>query len=171
MSIRIVFLLSLFFIIEGNNTVISQQDFDNYRTLLSAGTIPSDFTSTTYNKIKEDLKNSNNDKLSKSKENIFLEGINYYVDEILHSGLVVYGDDVTKYINGIADKLLANETELRGELRFYTLKSNESNAFSTDQGIIFVTTGLISQLVSEAQLAFVLAHEISHYTLKHVIDT
>ena len=52
-------------------------------------------------------------------------------------------------------------------LRFYIIKSTVANAFSTNQGIIFVTTGLIAQVENEAQLAFILAHEIVHYTEKH----
>jgi predicted Zn-dependent protease len=51
------------------------------------------------------------------------------------------------------------------------MKSNATNAFSTDQGIIFVTTGLMAQITSEAQLAYVLAHEISHYKHRHVSET
>ena len=70
----------------------------------------------------------------------------------------------------MANKLLEKEPKLRKELRFYTIKSNVTNAFSTDQGIIVVTSGLISQITSEAHLAYILAHEIAHYTEKHVVE-
>lgn len=149
-------------------TSFAQVDFDQYSTLVAKGKIPEDFTKLTYNKLKDDLKEGRSE-LRKSQEKVFFEGTNYAIDEILHSGLVVYGDEITNYITEIADKLLKNDYKLRTKLRFYTLKSNTSNAFSTDQGIVFVTTGLIAQLSSEAQLAFVLAHEISHYTEKHVV--
>ncbi len=152
------------------NFITAQQDFNKFKTLQSVGTIPNDFSSLTYQKIKEDLKTQKGN-LSKSEEKIFLQGIHYGIDDILHSGMVVYGDEVSLYVKSIVDKLLVNEPELKSKLRFYTLKANESNAFSTDQGIVFVTTGLISQLTSEAQLAFVLGHEISHYTEKHVVET
>ena len=85
--------------------------------------------------------------------------------------MVSYGDEITEYINKVADHLLEKNPKLRKELRFYTLKSNVTNALSTKQGIILVTTGLISQLTNEAQLACILAHEISHYTEDHVIDS
>lgn len=148
----------------------AQVDFNNYSTLLSKGKIPEDFTKLTYNKLEDDLKEGRAE-LKKGQEKIFFEGTNYAIDEILHSGLVIYGDDITNYISEIADHLLKNDNQLRSKLRFYTIKSNSSNAFSTDQGIVFVTTGLIAQLTSEAQLAYVLAHEISHYTEKHVVAT
>ncbi len=153
-----------------SNTVNAQQNFNDYKTLASVGTIPNDFTQMTYEKIKVDLKNDRTT-LKGQNEKIFLEGIHYSIDELLHSGVVIYGDEITMYLNSIAQKLLKDDATLQKELRFYTLKSNVTNAFSTDQGIVFVTTGLISQLTSEAQLAFVLAHEILHYTEKHVVET
>lgn len=153
-----------------SNSVYAQQNFNDYKTLASVGTIPNDFTQLTYEKIKVDLKNDRTT-LKGQNEKIFLEGIHYSIDELLHSGVVIYGDEITTYLNSIAQKLLKDNATLQKELRFYTLKSNVTNAFSTDQGIVFVTTGLISQLTSEAQLAFVLAHEISHYTEKHVVET
>lgn len=151
-------------------SVYSQQDFNNYETLRAQGNIPSDFSNLTAHKIKEDLGKGERD-LSKTQEKVFLEGIHYGIDQLLHSGMVIYGDEISQYVNEIADKLLQNEYKsLKSKLRFYTIKSNESNALSTDQGIVFVTTGLISQLTSEAQLAFVLAHEIAHYKEKHVVE-
>lgn len=151
-------------------SAFSQQNFDDYKSLISVGPIPADFSSMTYSKIKEDIE-KNRTTLKGKSERIFLEGIHYSIDELLHSGMVIYGDEVTNYVAAIAGKLLKGDKTLRSELRFYTIKSNMTNAFSTDQGIVFVTTGLISQLTSEAQLAYVLAHEISHYTEKHVVET
>ncbi len=148
---------------------LAQTDFNNYVTLLSSGEIPSDFTKETYNKILED--DVDREELKGGQERVFLEGTNYAIDEILHSGIVVYGDAVTQYIQQVANKLLRNEGMLQTKLRFYTIKSNVANAFSTDQGIVFVTTGLIAQLTSEAQLAYILSHEISHYAEKHVLET
>lgn len=148
----------------------SQVDFNNYITIQSVGAIPEDFTSLTYNKLKDDLQNGDSE-LNPYEKKVFYEGINYAIDDILHSGYVTYGDEISEYINDIANKLLRKDKKLRSELRFYTLKSTASNAFSTDQGIVFVTTGLIAQLTSEAQLAYILAHEISHYTEKHVVET
>lgn len=147
-----------------------QIDFDKYQPLRSTGEIPEDFLTRSYNKIEADrLQNRTN--LKKKQEKIFLEGIHYSIDELLHSGSVTFGDPITKYTQAVADRLLTSDPALRSRLRFYTLKSNSVNAFSTDQGIVFVTTGLFSRLENEAQLAFVLAHEIAHYTEKHVVNS
>lgn len=152
-------------------SVDAQQDFNNYKTLKSEGPMPDDFSMLTSVKIQQQ-QGTKADNLSKMEEKIFLEGIYYGIDELLHSGMVIYGDEISKYVSEISLKVLKEKyPDLKDKLRFYTIKSNESNALSTDQGIVFVTTGLISQLANEAQLAFVLAHEISHYTEHHVIET
>ncbi len=59
---------------------------------------------------------------------------------------------------------------LQREIRFYIVKSPSVNAFAADQGIVFVNLGLLAQVENEAQLAFVLAHEIVHYMKKHSIE-
>lgn len=150
--------------------VFGQVDFNNYTTLQSKGEIPEDFTTLTYDKLEKDLKEGDKT-LNNQEEKVFFEGVNYAIDDILHSGYVTYGDEISSYLEKIADKLLKKNKSLRSKLRFYTLKSNSTNAFSTEQGIVFVTTGLISQVTSEAQIAYVLAHEISHYTEHHVVET
>jgi len=153
---------SFLFFITLSSTLFAQIDFDNYTTIQASGEIPEDFTKRTYQKLEEDLSNAEDNGLSERDERIFYEGINYAVDDLMHSGYVVFGDSLSTYIQEVANKLLRKDKELRKELRFYVLKSNSTNAFSTAQGIVFVTTGLLSQITSEAQLAFILAHEISH---------
>jgi predicted Zn-dependent protease len=147
----------------------AQVDFNNYKTLQAKGDIPEDFKEYTYLKVASNAKNPIKG-LSSAQKNMFLERIHYSIDNILHSGYVVYGDEISDYVSQIAAKLLKDEPETFAKLRFYTIKSNSTNAFSTDQGIVFVTTGLIAQLANEAQLAMVLAHEISHFTEKHVLE-
>jgi beta-barrel assembly-enhancing protease len=150
-------------------TALSQQDFTHYKTLVSQGPIPVDFTVATSQKVIDDVEQKQTE-FTSAEERRFFESIHYSIESILHSGNVVYGDDITLYIQAVADNLLRDEPRLKKELRFYTVKSNATNAFSTEQGIIFVTTGLVSQLSSEAQLAYVLSHEIAHYTEKHVME-
>lgn len=153
-----------------NIHLIAQIDFNNYKTLIAAGEIPADFSVQTSQKLADDLA-SDRSELSKNNEANFLEMIHYGIDNVLHSGYCVYGDPVSLYVTEVARNILKDDQELFNKLRFYTIKSNVANAFSTDQGIVFVTTGLISQFSNEAQLAFVLAHEISHFTEKHVVQS
>lgn len=147
----------------------AQKNFNQYQPLCSKGPVPKDFSNSTLSKIKqdnrEDLKS-----LNANKREFFVEQINYSIDEILHSGNVTFGDTISNYLQKLGDRLISGETDLRGKLRFYVYNSTEANAFSTRQGIVFVTTGLIAQLTSEAQLAFVLSHEIIHYQEHHVLE-
>lgn len=147
----------------------AQTDFNHYWPIVSKGAIPTDFLTTTQQKIRENSKEEI-DNLSRAKKENFIEQINFSIDQVLHSGKVTFGDPVSKYIQQVAKRLLADDSELADTLRFYTYNSTQSNAFSTRQGIIFVTTGLIAQLTSEAQLAFVLSHEIVHYKEEHVLS-
>lgn len=144
-------------------------DFNQYKTLTSSGSIPEDFKLSTYEKVARDMQ-VNRPELPVSMRRKFYTGIHTSIDEILHSEVCVFGDPVSDYVRDIAKNLLKDDRDLFKQLRFYTLKSNETNAFSTDQGIIFVTTGLVSQVSTEAQIAYVLAHEISHYKRKHVLE-
>ena len=145
----------------------SQKDFTNYQTLLSKGEMPGDFSISVPQKVLNDLTSGKIKLATKLDTQLYLEDIHEQMYDILYSGRVIYGDEVSVYVQELANRLIGDEPELAKELRFYTIKSNETNAFSTAPGIIFVTTGLIAQLSSEAQLAFILAHEIAHFEQKH----
>ncbi|WP_430406865.1 M48 family metallopeptidase [Fluviicola sp.] len=146
----------------------AQRDLNNYQTLLSKGDMPEDFSTPVSQKIANDLVSNKLTFKTKTEAQKYLKAIHERLDNMLFSGSVIYGDEISAYVQQVAANLLKDEPELLKELRFYTIKSNETNAFSTSPGIIFVTTGLITQLSSEAQLAFVLSHEIAHYEKKHV---
>ncbi|MDR1846535.1 MAG: M48 family metallopeptidase [Bacteroidales bacterium] len=94
---------------------------------------------------------------------------NNYIKQLLMSGKILYGDDLTMYLNSVTDVLLANDVNLRKEVKIYALKDETTNAFSTSDGFVFVNCGLLAQCQNEAEVAFVIAHEISHYVLKHGI--
>lgn len=148
--------------------VCAQTDFDQYVPLQSSGEVPADFIKKTSVKVAEDYPKYPD--LSRHRRKRFVEGVNFGVDQLLHSGKVSFGNPVAHFLEHIGDKLLKEKPALRAELRFYVLDENEANAFSTAQGVIFVTTGLIAQTTSEAQIAFVLAHEIVHYEEKHSLN-
>jgi predicted Zn-dependent protease len=71
------------------------------------------------------------------------------------------------YVNRIG-KWLSMQTE-RPDLpwSFAVLDTTSVNAFAAPGGYIFITYGLLKKLNSEAELAGVLAHEISHVLRRH----
>ena len=87
----------------------------------------------------------------------------FAIDDILQSGLVLFNDPTTIYVNKVLEQLPITDRKLiKKNPRAYVLNSSAVNAFATDQGIIFVTLGLLASLQNEAQLAFILSHELIH---------
>lgn len=166
--INLLLTLFVFFGRTNLNHLNAQEvDFQKYTTLKSQGKIPKAFSQPSDAKVTEASEKAR-EKMDEALKIEFLEYVHYGIDELLHSGLIVYGDPASKYVDKVANKLLENQPKLKKELQFYVIKSNVTNALSTDQGIIFVTLGLLSQLENEAQLAYVLAHEIAHFQENHV---
>ena len=81
-------------------------------------------------------------------------------------------DPVTKYVQALGAKLVAQAPVLPGVQRqwpfnFHVVASEEINAFALPGGSIFVNLGTIQAAETEAQLAGVMAHEISHVVMRH----
>ena len=141
-----------------------------YTPLRCVGEIPEDFKSLSYEKTSNDIDKINKQKISRKERKVerkFALNSNFSIDAMLLSGKVLYGDPLSIYVNKVADKILASDTMLRKELRFYVLKSTTVNAYASGQGIVFVTVGLLSKIQNEAELAYILCHEISHFVKKH----
>jgi len=167
---QIPILITLLFISAG---IIAQKpSIDDFSGLKSAGKLPACFRELSADKYKKDKESISKEEthFSKSSKKDFYLKNNFIIDDILLSGDILFGDPITEYINKVADKLLKDDPQLRSQLQFYTSKSQYVNAFATDQGIIFVNTGLIAKLNTEAELAFILAHEITHFKEKHSIS-
>ena len=154
--------------------VVSAQDFENYTPMKCAGAVPEDFKNRATDKYLKDKdaisKSNEKTKDRKKSEKKFSLTSNFQINDLLFSGRVLFGDPASVYISKVADELLKNNLELRAKLRFYVFKSEQVNAFTTQQGIIFINLGLLAHLHSEAELAFVLSHEIGHFALSHVLE-
>lgn len=149
-----------------NNLLFAQKVA--YNPIECSGIIPQDFYKF---QISDISKNSANPSKSfKKVENEFALRSKLGLNTFLQSGLILFGDPLTEYINKVADKALIGDLELRNQLRFYVFKSNIVNAFATSEGIIFVSIGLLSQVENEAQLAFILCHEAIHVKNQHSLN-
>ena len=80
---------------------------------------------------------------------------------------LVRDDRLQHYVNQVG-RWVATQSE-RPDLKwtFGVLDTADVNAFALPGGYVFVTRGLYELLGSEAELAGVLGHEISHVVLKH----
>jgi len=81
---------------------------------------------------------------------------------------VVQNAQLTNYLNSLAGRL-ANTTHGRSEFPYKVnaIASKDINAFALPGGPIFVYTALIGEASNEAELAGVLAHEMTHVKLRH----
>ncbi len=75
--------------------------------------------------------------------------------------------ELTAYITSIGSKLAAQPQADKYPYTFKVVNDKSINAFALPGGPAFVNTGLIAAVDNEAQLAGVLAHEISHVALRH----
>ncbi len=87
------------------------------------------------------------------------------LDEMIRSSGMVYEDaELAGYVQGVMQRLFP---EFQGRIRVMLLKSPQLNAFAVPDGSVYVNVGLMARFQNEAQLATVLAHEGSHFTLRH----
>lgn len=148
------------------------QDWGNYNSFYSKGDIPADFTDNytqKFEKMRENISDEAKRSIKKSEE-FFYKRTEYYINDFLVSGNVVFGDTISQYCSVLLDRLLVNNPELRKKIRVYTVKSPDFNAYATESGIIFVNAGLLAEIENEAQLAFILAHEVIHFEESHVLN-
>ncbi|WP_434379980.1 M48 family metallopeptidase [Melittangium boletus] len=87
-------------------------------------------------------------------------------------GLTTHPDQKALHLqlNKIGRNLAAQSSRPTLPWVFGVLQSEGVNAVSGPGGYVFVTEGLLARLDDEAQLAGVLAHEISHITRKHALN-
>ena len=83
-------------------------------------------------------------------------------------GLVLADEAANSYLNRIGRSLVPKDLALeRVSWRFRALRDPQPNAFALPNGSIYVTTGLISLIDNETQLAAILAHELTHVMRRH----
>ena len=76
-----------------------------------------------------------------------------------------------EYLGRVVDRLVPGSVRAAGGPAFTVrvLRDPTLNAFAMPNGHIFVHTGLLSRLANEAQLATILAHEMTHVTHRHAL--
>jgi hypothetical protein len=144
------------------------QGFENYQPIRSTGRLPEDFTRAVADAARSSANDIPGKKSQEDKE--FLLSTAFSLNRIMLGGKVLFNDPMAAFTNKVADELLKSHPELRAKVRIYIIKSPYVNAFATSDGAIFINIGLLAQLENEAQLAYILAHEIVHVEKKHSLD-
>ena len=74
---------------------------------------------------------------------------------------------VQAYVNRIGQRLAANAGGPNFQYQFRVVNASDINAFALPGGYIYVNRGVLDQARNEGEVAGVLAHEISHVSLRH----
>jgi|GEM_PF-983870 len=78
--------------------------------------------------------------------------------------------EFTKYLNLVGKSLALYTARQELDFRFAVLDTKDVNAFACPGGYVLITRGSLELMGSEAELASILSHELSHVTLKHSGD-
>ncbi len=83
-------------------------------------------------------------------------------------GLVLADEAANAYLRRVGQSLIPRELELeRVSWKFRALRDPQPNALALPNGSIYVTTGLLTLIDNESQLAAIIAHELTHVMRRH----
>lgn len=83
-------------------------------------------------------------------------------------GLVLADGPVNAFLRRVGQSLIPRDLELeRVTWKFRALRDPQPNAFALPNGSIYVTTGLLTLIDNESQLAAIMAHELTHVMRRH----
>ena len=89
-----------------------------------------------------------------------------YAMMVEQSARMIQDPVVVEYVNRIGQNLVRN-SDAKVPFTIKVIDSDDINAFALPGGFFYVNSGLILAADDEAELAGVMAHEISHVVLRH----
>src|SRR5712691_3315821 len=126
---------------------------------------------------KEQKKDSKSDVDQIGNRNVG-KGVNFYslekeiaigkqlAQEVERSAKLVDDPVVVEFVNRVGQNLVRN-SDAKVPFTIKVIDSDEINAFALPGGFFYVNSGLVLRADEEAELAGVMAHEISHVTARH----
>ncbi|MGE5892614.1 MAG: M48 family metalloprotease [bacterium] len=92
--------------------------------------------------------------------------------DVLDNGGLLYKDQALEaYINEVARKLQSKQVYSVIPFRVKVILNPYLNAFAYPNGAVYVHTGILARMDNEAQLATLLAHEMTHATHRHGVSS
>ena len=142
----------------------------NLEPLNPGGTVPAFFTYPSQMWVDQQIaaREKKGDPMDE-QEIEFTRQMSYFAQQRCFTGLVLFNDSLSNYVTKVARVLLKDDTALFNKLHFYVYKDPALNAYTSATGNILITIGLLAQIENEGQLAFILAHEITHYKQEHML--
>jgi hypothetical protein len=91
------------------------------------------------------------------------------IGSLLQSSRSVTAAEAHGYLQSVLQKIIAANPELKGtDVRVIFSRDWWPNAYCMTDGTIAINAGLLIYLSNEAELAFVVSHELSHWYLDHM---
>lgn len=87
--------------------------------------------------------------------------------EVERKYTVIHDRELQEYVSNLGAKLARSRYASDFPYSFKVVADDSVNAFALPGGPMYIQTGLIKEVESEAQLAGVMSHEMSHVALRH----
>jgi hypothetical protein len=100
--------------------------------------------------------------------NRYAESIGYQKQNMFFSGRI-YLDwpEIEEYVNKVYKQILPDSLKNNSNFVAYVVRNPDINAFTVNDGSIYINIGLLAEVENEAALASVLGHELTHYLKNH----
>lgn len=99
-----------------------------------------------------------------SYENIKMD---YAIGAQISSAGLIENSDLMRYLNIFANIVGSFSDAHHIRFKVFVLDTNDIEAYTTPNGFIFISAGLLKLIENESQLSFLFAHEISHVVFQH----
>lgn len=124
--------------------------------------------------LDQNLKYPSSQELTNSQNELYKKKHQQKIEaelKMLNSNSIIATGELYLKVNSIFDRIVKLNPEIPQNTRLVLYRSNDFNAFTMGDNIVFVHVGLLNDLKNEAQIALVLSHEIAHNTLHHVEES
>lgn len=146
------------------NTILLLSFLISLNAFAQGDTIPKSILNSYTGFYKEYLKHGVQDKWKENyaQDMSFAKFNNVFYHKVYYNQPVL-----VEYVRNILNRLEPNHSIIDG-MDIYIARSTQFNAFTIADGSIFINIAALAKMSSEAELAYLLAHEYGHYKLEHV---
>jgi|GEM_PF-3673492 len=149
--------LLLFFVFQGIYSASAQLNSVLFR---SQGELPVELLSDETEKFKSYKERK------QSKEDAYYWSLVITLQNMIENHLIIYGNESQQYLQGLVDNI-CKVNGIHKKILVFQMNNTVINAFSIEPGYIFISTGMIANMVNEDNLFMVLCHEVAHITGEH----
>lgn len=90
-----------------------------------------------------------------------------YYKSSIEDGKFLIGGSIEKYLNTLLQQVLSANPSINPKIQLFVSRSTVPNAYSTGDDNIIVNIGLLNKVQNDAEIVFVLCHELAHQVLEH----